>query len=229
MRGSNEILQAAAEVHKDYSFSIWCFKLRKKLFKSVVRLWCIYWFSFYLFRLRKEMYLLAFWRRCSFCVVVMAVLVVLFTPLHIIMIVWMSAFGWSAGQIVWAIWKRAPCLAAQPEVQRWCVCVVLMSHSSKHHPGSPRDGRIRISHSIVNLNGLIHHSKVREWCEQQRKKSVRETESDAKGCFFNIKWNWILHYLTCAVSQAAPRLLMESCNRIGSVFQFFNFTAAPRC
>ena len=149
-------------------------------------------------------------------------------PLHIIMTIWMSAFGLSAGQIVWAIWKERhaspPSLRFRGAVRCWCPTPASIR-------GFPRDERIRISHSIVNLNGLIHHSKVTEWCEQQRekKKSMRERERDAKGCFFNIKWNWIPHYRTSAVSQAAPRLLMKSCNRIGSVFRFFNFTAAPRC
>lgn len=76
----------------------------------------------------------------------------------------------------------------------------------------------------------MHHSKVTEWCVSSRgRECENERERDAMGCFFNIKWNWIPHYLTCAISQAAPRLLMESCDRIGSVFPFFNFTAAPKC
>lgn len=47
--------------------------------------------------------------------------------------------------------------------------------------------------------------------------SMSKRERDAKGCFFNIKRNWNLRYLT-VVSLAAHRLLMESCNRIVQSF-----------
>lgn len=104
--------------------------------------------------------------------------------------------------------KCCACMAAQPEVQKQCWCPTPPSI-----PASPRDGRIRISHSTVNLSGLIHHSEVPEWCEQ----AERECEEEMpKGCFSNIKRNWILCYLTCVVSQAAHGLLMDRCNRIGS-------------
>lgn len=84
-------------------------------------------------------------------------------------------------------------------------------------PGSPQDGPIRISHSTVNLNSLIHHSVVTDWCEQQRERAWAR-KRDAKGCFFNIQRNWNLRYLACVISQAAHRLLMESCNRIVQSF-----------
>lgn len=65
MRGSNEILQAAAEVHKDYSFGSRCLKLLNKSFQ-------LYDFGVFtdspspFFHLGKDMCLLAF-GRCSFC------------------------------------------------------------------------------------------------------------------------------------------------------------------
>ncbi len=135
-------------------------------------------------------------------------------------------FGWSAGQIVRAIWKEGHASLASLRFRGavWCWCPTPPSI-----PGSPQDGCIRISHSTVNLNGLIYHSTVTEGWERQRERAWEERERDADGCFFNIRRNWILHYLTCAVSQAAPRLLMACCNRIGSVFWFFNFAAVPRC